>query len=91
MSFNSDAIYSFQNHFDPHSSAADLAAAQAADAILDSLQMPRLAVAVPSAVNVVHSSSASEGSVDKNEIDSDDSIVGDKSEAIPMMAISCSD
>jgi hypothetical protein len=59
--------------------AAQVAAFQA-DAILDSLQMPRLPTTIPSPV-IVPSSSSSEGSCDKGELDSDDSVVepGDKS------------
>jgi hypothetical protein len=50
------------------------AAANQADAILDSLQMPCLPAAVPAAV-LVHSSSSSEGpSSDKDELDSDESV-----------------
>lgn len=75
----------------PASSAADIAAAQAADAILDSLQMPRLNV--PVAVNVVHSSSSTDGSEGKGGLDdSDDSVSGDKSandEVVPVAAVSC--
>jgi hypothetical protein len=51
----------------------DVAAAQA-DALLDSLQMPCLSVTVPTSVNVVHPSSSSEGSCEKGELDSDDSV-----------------
>ncbi len=83
----------------PVNSAADIAAAQAADAILDSLEMPRLAVPVmvPSAVNVVHSScSSADDSSDKGELDSDDSVSGDiKSSLIggitTTSTVSCSD
>jgi hypothetical protein len=64
----------------PMTAAADIAAAEAADAILDSLEMPRLAtVLVPAAVNVVHCSGSSteDSSSDKGELDSDDSVSGD--------------
>jgi hypothetical protein len=75
----------------PTSHAADIAAAQAADAILDSLEMPHLAGPVPSAVNVVHSSSSTEGSDEKGEMDSDESVSGDKltTEGLPMTTVSC--
>lgn len=52
--------------------AAQVAACQA-DAILDSLQMPCLSASVPTAVIVDASSSSSEGSCDKGELDSDES------------------
>lgn len=56
-------------------------AANQADAILDSLQMPRLTAPVPTAVTVVHPSSASSSSEssrdDKGEIESDDGSMDD--------------
>lgn len=68
--------------------AAAQAAANKADALLDSLQMPRIASSVPSAVNVVHNSSSSEASSsEKGDLDSDDE-EGDKANARP---VSCSD
>jgi hypothetical protein len=55
------------------------AAALQADVLLDSLQMPRLATPVPSAVNVVHeSSSSSESSSEKAELDTDDEAAADR-------------
>ena len=53
--------------FDAH------AAASQADAILDSLQMPRLPASVSTTFIVDPSSSSSEGSIDKSELDSDES------------------
>jgi hypothetical protein len=74
-----------------HATAAEIAAAQAAasqaDALLDSLQVPRIASSVPSAVNVVHNSSSSEASSEKGDLDSDDE-EGDKANA---RAVSCSE
>lgn len=57
------------------------AAACHADSILDSLQMPCIQATVPTPVIVHPSSSSSEGSCDKGELDSDDSVEdpGDKS------------
>ena len=73
----------------PASSSADLEAAKAADAILDSLQMPRLAAPVPAAVNVVHSSSSTEGS-EKGELD-DESVGKSANGEATMTTVSCSD
>ena len=89
MSFDTGVLRMQVHGEKPASSAADLAAAQAADAILDSLQMPRLAV--PSAVNVVHSSSSTEGSEGKDLEESDDSVSGEKqaAEEAPVQAVSC--
>lgn len=75
-----------------HATAAEIAAAQAAasqaDALLDSLQMPRIPTSVPSAVNVVHNSSSSEASSsEKGDLDSDDE-EGDK---VNTRAVSCSE
>lgn len=64
--------------------SADIEAAKAADAILDSLQMPRLAVpaSVPSAVNVVHSSCSSSEEASKGDVDSDESVSDEKATAV---------
>ena len=64
--------------------SADIEAAKAADAILDSLQMPRLAVppSVPSAVNVVHSSCSSSEEASKGDVDSDESVSDEKVPAV---------
>ena len=77
MTFDTGAIVAQLQSRKVPDAADNMAAAQAAanqaDALLDSLQMPRLATKVPSAVNVVHaSSSSSEGSSEKAELDSDD-------------------
>ena len=57
-------------------SSEDVAAAKAADAILDSLE-------IPSAVNVVHpSSSSTEGSDEKHELESDASVSCDGKVAV---------
>lgn len=63
---------------------ADIEAAQAADAMLDSLQMPRLAVpaSFPSAVNVVHSSCSSSEDASKGDVDSDESVSDEKNTAL---------
>lgn len=86
MTFDSGVILTqIHKHQAASDNGAELAAVQAAasqaDAILDSLQMPRLATSLPTEVNVVHasSSSASEGSCEKGELDSDDSVAeGDR-------------
>ncbi|GAX10095.1 hypothetical protein FisN_3Lh280 [Fistulifera solaris] len=64
--------------------SADIEAAKAADAILDSLQMPRLAVpaSVPAAVNVVHSSCSSSEEASKGDVDSDESVTDEKAPAV---------
>jgi hypothetical protein len=64
--------------------SADIEAAKAADAILDSLQMPRLAVpaSVPAAVNVVHSSCSSSEEASKGDVDSDESVSDEKAPAV---------
>jgi hypothetical protein len=56
--------------------AAAQAAANSADALLDSLQMPRLAVTVPNAVTVVTPSSGNE-SCDKGEVSCDESLTNE--------------
>ena len=76
MTFDTGAMIAQLQGRKTCTAAANMAAAQAAasqaDALLDSLQVPRLAT-IPSAVNVVHaSSSSSEGPSEKAELDSDD-------------------
>jgi len=80
MSFDTGAVLSQLravrgkgDALDAAASAAQVAATQA-DAILDSLQMPRFSAPVPSAVTVVPSSSSVEsGSADKGESGDDES------------------
>lgn len=57
--------------------AAAQAAANSADALLDSLQMPRLAVTVPNAVTVVTPSSSGNETCDKGEVSCDESLTNE--------------
>lgn len=89
MTFDTSRILFYANGFSSSSRgnanvSADIEAAKAADAILDSLQMPRLAVpaSVPSAVNVVHSSCSSSEEASKGDVDSDESVSDEKNTAV---------
>jgi len=62
MSFDSGAVLSQVRSGGEEASAEAAVAASQADAILDSLQMPRFVAAVPTAVTVVKSSNVSESS-----------------------------
>lgn len=84
MTFDTSKFSFYSNGFySSDGGNANIEAAKA-DAILDSLQMPRLAVpaSVPSAVNVVHSSCSSSEEASKGDVDSDDSVSDEKNTAV---------